>query len=148
MMYESRDIENKKIRVVIDTGVWISFFIGKVLKKLGHYIKKENIIFLFSDELFDEIIEVLNRPTIKKYIKEDQVYEILGIIKYKAEWIKIKERTDICGDKKDNFLLDLSYNGDADYLITGDDGLLVIEHFKGTKIINFREFDEIFSRPR
>ena len=56
----------------------------------------------------------------------------------------IKDKTDICRDKKDNFLLDLAGNGNADYLITGDEDLLVLKEFKGTKILNFREFDNFF----
>jgi len=143
-MSEQRDIKNKNVRIVIDTGVWISFLIGKVLAKLKDYLKKENFIILFSDELFDELVEVLHRPRIKKYVKDEQRDEIIGVIHYKGEWIKIKEKTDICRDKKDNFLLDLAANGKADYLVTGDDDLLVLKEFKGTKILNFREFDSLF----
>lgn len=144
-MSENRDIEERNIRIVIDTGVWVSFLIGKVLKKLGDYLKKEDIVILFSDELFEELIEVLYRPKLRRYFKEEQISEIIGIIYYKTEWVEIKDRTDICRDKKDNFLLDLAHNGEADYLITGDEDLLVIKDFKGTKIVNFREFHEMFS---
>jgi putative PIN family toxin of toxin-antitoxin system len=144
-MSEKNDIKDENVRVVIDTGVWISFLIGKILAKLKEYLKKENFIILFSDELFDELVEVVNRPRIKKYIKNEQIDEIIGVIHYKAEWIKIKDKTDICRDKKDNFLLDLAGNGNANYLITGDEDLLVLKEFKGTKILNFREFDNLFS---
>ena len=145
-MSESKDIKDKNIqamRVVIDTGVWISFLIGKALAKLKDYLKEENITILFSYELFDELVEVLHRPKIKKYFRDEQLDEIIGIIHYKAEWVKIKDKTDICRDKKDNFLLDLAGNGNADYLITGDEDLLVLKEFKGTKILNFREFDNL-----
>lgn len=145
-MSESRDIKDRNIRVVIDTGVWVSFLIGKILKKLGNYLKKENFVILFSDELFEELMDVLHRPKLKKYIKEEQILEIMGVIYSKADWIDIKDKTDICRDEKDNFLLDLANNGKADYLITGDEDLLVIKEFEGTKIINFREFDTVFSK--
>ena len=144
-MSEQRDIKDKNVRIVIDTGVWISFLIGKVLAKLKNYLMKENFIILFSDELLDELVEVLHRPKIKKYIEDEQIDEIIGIIHYKAEWIKIKERTDICRDKKDNFLLDLAGNGNAHYLVTGDEDLLVLKEFRGTRILNFREFDNLLS---
>lgn len=145
-MSENNGLEEKAlpVRVVIDTGVWVSFLIGKVLKKLGDYLKKESIEILFSDELFEELFEVLHRPKIKKYIKEDQVFEIIGIIFHKAEWVEITSTTEICRDEKDNFLLDLAKSGHADYLITGDEDLLTIKNFEGTEIINFREFQTIF----
>lgn len=144
-MSEKSVIKDENIRVVIDTGVWISFLIGKILAKLKDYLKKENFIILFSDELFNELGEVLHRPKIKKYINNEQIDEIIGIIHYKAEWIKIKDKTGICRDKKDNFLLDLAGNGNANYLVTGDEDLIVLKEFKGTKILNFREFDNLFS---
>jgi putative PIN family toxin of toxin-antitoxin system len=145
-MSEKEDIKDKNLRVVIDTGVWISFLIGKALVKLKDYLKNENIILLFSDELLDELVEVLHRPKIKKYIKDEQIDEIIGVIHYKAEWVKIKDRTDICRDIKDNFLLDLAGNGNANYLITGDEDLLVLKEFKGAKILNFWDFDKLFSK--
>jgi putative PIN family toxin of toxin-antitoxin system len=78
--------------------------IGKTLVKLKDYLKSEDIILLFSDEILDELVEVLHRPKIKKYIKDEQIDEIIGVIHYKAKWVKIKDRTDICRDSKDNFL--------------------------------------------
>ena len=55
------------LRVVIDTNIWISFLIGKSLTGLSQAIISSQIIVLFSDDLFCELIEVLNRPKFKKY---------------------------------------------------------------------------------
>lgn len=145
-MSESNVTSAKKIRIVIDTNVWISFFISKALKKLKEYLGKEDITVLISDELFDELLEVLYRPKISKYISEEDIFEIIGIIQFKAEWVKIKHSTTICRDKKDNFLLDLACSGNADYLITGDNDLLVIEEYEGTEIVDFRLFDRRLAR--
>ena len=136
------------IKIVIDTSVWISFLIGKALNRIEDQLAKDNVVLLCSDELFDEIFEVPHRPRIKKYITDEQIFEIIAIIQTKSEWVTIQERTDICRDKKDNFLLDLAYNGKADYLVTGDQDLLVIGEYKNTKIMDFREFDKRFSPPR
>jgi putative PIN family toxin of toxin-antitoxin system len=144
-MSENKDIKPNRIRIVIDTSVWISFFFGKVLKNLSNYLENDNFILLFSNELLDELIEVLSRPKFRKHISEEDIMEIIGIINYKAEWITIKEKTDICRDKKDNFLLDLALNGKAHYLVTGDDDLLVIKEFGSTKIVNYKEFDKKLS---
>jgi hypothetical protein len=142
-----KNLKNKSLRIVIDTGVWVSFLIGKALKGLQHYLnlKNQSITILFSDELFEEVIEVLHRPKIKKYLTDEQIADIIGLIYHKAQWIKIVEKTDICRDKKDNFLLDLAGNGKADYLITGDEDLLILKDFHGTKIVNFKDFNKLFS---
>lgn len=45
-----------------------------------------------------------------------------------------------CRDEKDNFLLNLAVDGNADYLITGDKDLLVLEKIEKTKILTYSEF--------
>ncbi len=56
----------KIIRLVIDTNIWISFLIGKTLSVLAEAIVSKNVIILFSVELFEELIEVLQRPRFEK----------------------------------------------------------------------------------
>ena len=53
------------MRVVIDTNIWISFLIGKTLIGLRDAIISGRITILFSEELFAELIEVLQRPKFK-----------------------------------------------------------------------------------
>jgi putative PIN family toxin of toxin-antitoxin system len=56
------------------------------------------------------------------------------------EMVRIKSKIDICRDVKDNFLLNLAVDGKADYLITGDKDLLILEQIENTKIITMNEF--------
>ncbi|WP_281163572.1 putative toxin-antitoxin system toxin component, PIN family [Psychroflexus tropicus] len=46
----------------------------------------------------------------------------------------------LCRDPKDNFLLNLLVDSKADYLITGDDDLLVLDKMERTQIMTFTEF--------
>jgi len=57
--------------------------------------------------------------------------------------IIIKTKTELCRDLKDNFLLSLAIDSNSDYLITGDNDLLVLENVQKTKIIKFNEFEKI-----
>jgi uncharacterized protein len=43
------------------------------------------------------------------------------------------ENVDVCRDKKDNYLLEVALEGEADYLITGDEDILVLGSFHNTK---------------
>jgi putative PIN family toxin of toxin-antitoxin system len=45
-----------------------------------------------------------------------------------VEYIKIKSSVLLSRDKKDNYLQALAKDAKADFLITGDKGLLVIKH--------------------
>ena len=56
--------------------------------------------------------------------------------------VKVKSNINICRDEKDNFLLNLLIDSKADYLITGDKNLLILEKIKKTKILTFSEFIE------
>ncbi|HET8837508.1 MAG TPA: putative toxin-antitoxin system toxin component, PIN family [Flavobacteriaceae bacterium] len=46
----------------------------------------------------------------------------------------------LCRDGKDDFLLNLSLDGEVDYLVTGDKDLLVLEKIGKTEILTYREF--------
>lgn len=66
-----------KIRIVIDTNIWISFLIGQTLGDLTEKIIKRRVKILFSDELLAELLEVLHRPKFKKYFTAEAVQEPL-----------------------------------------------------------------------
>jgi uncharacterized protein len=78
--------------------------------------------------LLDEFLEVANRPKFRKYFSKSDIEEILETIAEYADFVVVKTSIDICRDTKDNFLLSLSIDGNADYLITGDDDLLDFFH--------------------
>jgi predicted nucleic acid-binding protein len=49
----------------------------------------------------------------------------------------------LCRDEKDNFLLSLARDAQADYLLTGDKDLLVLRTFEKTQILTIAEFRKI-----
>lgn len=55
-------------------------------------------------------------------------------------WSGLANQLTFARDRKDNILLELAASGDADYLITGDRDLLVLNPFRGTEILTPREF--------
>ena len=52
----------------------------------------------------------------------------------------VKSHTNICRDKKDNFLLALCEDGKADYLLTGDEDLLILKKYKKTTILKIADY--------
>ena len=57
-----------------------------------------------------------------------------------ADFVNVRAEVNICRDPKDNFLLALSIDGNANFLITGDKDLLDLKKFGETKIISIAEF--------
>ena len=100
---------------------------------------------LFSEELFDELIEVVHRPKLRKYFSLDDIRELMALLEMKASFVVISEHVSECRDAKDNFLLDLCIAGEADYLVTGDADLIALHPFRGAKIIHYRDFVAILN---
>lgn len=63
----------------------------------------------------------------------------------KVELIDVTSHFDDCRDAKDNFLLDLAVSGHANYLVTGDADLLILNPFHSVKIISYQDFQYIIS---
>lgn len=121
-----------KLRVVLDTNVLISGVLwggkpGSIIKRW----RKEQFILLMSPFILAEFVNFLHESHIERKEKERIIHEF----ETKSVRINPAKKVDICRDKKDNQILDLCLAAKADYLITGDNDLLVLNIFEGTKIV-------------
>jgi putative PIN family toxin of toxin-antitoxin system len=137
----------KKIRIILDTNWYVSATINKNSRRtLYQLLTNKNLIILFCDEILKEYQQVIGRDKFKKIIKTKQVSRFMNLVLSQIE--KVKLVTDLEGsrDPKDNFLLSLSFDSNADYLITGDTDLLILQATGVTKIVTLHDFLEIVSR--
>ncbi|MDF5739319.1 MULTISPECIES: putative toxin-antitoxin system toxin component, PIN family [unclassified Nostoc] len=132
--------ENKTIKIIIDTNLWISFMIGKELKQLQNLLLEERIQVVVSEEILEEIILVTQRPKLQKYFTLNKVDELIQILRTISLFIDITPEVSLCRDAKDNYLLALAKDSDANFLLTGDKDLLEIAKFEDTKIVTYQEF--------
>jgi uncharacterized protein len=132
--------DNKPIKVIIDTNLWISFLIGKQLGSLKLLLTEGKIQPIFSQQLLDEIIIVTQRPKLTKYFSSEKVLELIVFLKAIGLFVEIQSIVSLCRDPKDNYLLALARDSQADYLITGDGDLLVLESFEDTVILTYQNF--------
>jgi uncharacterized protein len=131
---------NKVTRIILDTNLWISFLISKDLSKLDELIFKKKALLVFSKELLDEFLEVTKRPKFRRFFSKTDVENVLETIDEYADFVIVKSKITICRDPKDNFLLSLSKDGKADFLLTGDKDLLDIGVFEKTSIETISDF--------
>ena len=75
------------------------------------------------------------------YIVPEQLQKLLDLFDVYGELVTVISTVDICRDAKDNFLLALAKDGKANFLITGDDDLLIIKQFENTEILTYTEFE-------
>ncbi|MEZ5045990.1 MAG: putative toxin-antitoxin system toxin component, PIN family [Chitinophagaceae bacterium] len=124
----------------MDTNLWISFLITKDFTKLDEIIFSRQSILVFSQELLDEFIEVAKRPKLRRFFSSSDLEEILATIDEYADFVMVQTKIEVCRDPKDNFLLSLSVDGNADFLLTSDKDLLDLTEFRETTIMTISEF--------
>ena len=134
---------NKPIKLVVDTNLWISFLISRSYAKLDKILKAGLARLIFSTELIEEFIEVVERPKFKKIFSSSDIRNLFTDIYLYADLIEVKTSVQICRDKKDNFLLALCQDGNADFLLTGDEDLLILRKFGETRIMTLAEYLDI-----
>ncbi len=130
----------KKNKVILDTNLWISFLITKNFSSLDKLIEKNHIEFVFSVELLEEFVDVVSRPKFKKHFLKRDIEKILDYFNEYGILIKVKTSVHLCRDQKDNFLLNLAIDAKADYLITGDNDLLILNTIEQTTISTYTSF--------
>lgn len=131
----------KRSKIIVDTNLWISYLITKEFRRLDTLIYSDKACLVFSQELIDEFIEIAKRPKFKEYFSSDDVRKLIELFDSYGELVKINSDIKVCRDVKDNFLLSLSVDSQADYLITGDKDLLVMKNIGKTNILTITDFE-------
>lgn len=136
---------NKETKYICDTNILLSSLISETTPpaQTVDYIRKYGM-FSFSQETLTEFEDVLKRPKFDKFLSKEKRSSFINQIFELSVFYEVNQKVDICRDPKDNKFLDVAIASYADYLITGDDDLLVLERIGNTSIITPRKFIDIF----
>jgi putative PIN family toxin of toxin-antitoxin system len=137
------------LRVVFDTVVFVRSLINPH-SRCGKVIFSSSVSYrlFLSPPVLTEILEVLNRPELtKKFhrLREMNMTMVLNLLA-SADIVEIDPIEPVSRDVKDDKFLATAYTAKADYLVTEDNDLLVLEEYKGIKIITAEAFLEILER--
>jgi hypothetical protein len=132
------------MKVVIDTNIWISYLLGSLLQGMDEKILSKEIKVVVSEEMLKELSEVASRPKFKNIFTAKRIKELFSLLDSYAIVVSPSQKVNVCRDGKDNFLLEVALEGEADYLVTGDEDLLVLDPFYNTKIVKPKDFEGIF----
>ncbi|MDP3733498.1 MAG: putative toxin-antitoxin system toxin component, PIN family [Candidatus Daviesbacteria bacterium] len=139
----------QSFRAVIDTNLLISAVIAPkgLPNKLIRAWQKDHITLIFSPKLIRELEEVSQRDKFKQYhLFNEQIIELIDNIKAFAEIVPSipEEQLPIRSrDSKDDKLLACALSANVDYLITGDEDLLILNEnsaLGNLKIITAKDF--------
>ncbi|MGI0083619.1 MAG: putative toxin-antitoxin system toxin component, PIN family [Nitrososphaerales archaeon] len=133
--------------VVIDTNVLVSALIGHGRpRRLVTKLFEEHTI-VSSKEMLAELADVLSREKFAD-VRSSQVDEFLSILLGKSVLVTIREPLKVdARDPDDDMVLSAACEGKAQYIVSGDNHLLNLKHFR-VKIITVREMLEILSHDR
>jgi putative PIN family toxin of toxin-antitoxin system len=75
------------------------------------------------------------------------ISEISTIVSEAASEIlhKLGPIPNICGDPNDDMIIACAVDAAADYIVTGDEDLLILKRYKDIVIINPRNFESLFA---
>ncbi|TGK58194.1 putative toxin-antitoxin system toxin component, PIN family [Leptospira wolffii] len=129
------------LKVLLDTNVYISVILfGGKPKLILEDLISGKVIGYISDSIVQEIEEVFRRPKFK--LSEELISSILSEIIAITERIAIvplKEQLSI-RDRNDYHIIESALSAEADYLITGDQDLLVLGNIKSLRIISPEQY--------
>ncbi|MCL4507680.1 MAG: putative toxin-antitoxin system toxin component, PIN family [Chloroflexi bacterium] len=127
------------MRAVIDTNILIRALIkpdgtvGPVLARLadGEYT------LVYSDPLIDELLEKLALPRIRnKYSIDDDVVEgFLQLIALRGEHVIPHCVVQLGHDPDDDRVIEAALDGSAEYIVSGDSDLLILDRVGDVRII-------------
>lgn len=130
-------------KVVLDTNTLISAIVfgGKPREVLEAAIKG-HIQLVLTEKIIEEMREVLEGKKFQypKEITDLIIHELEALV----EIVKPKHKiTVIDKDPEDNRVLECAQESQADYIVSGDEHLLELENFEGSKIVTAEEILEI-----
>lgn len=129
------------VNVVIDTNVIVSAAKSTDGNpaQIFEMLLLEEITNFTTEEIIEEIKDVLARPRIKLNLVEQKF--VLNNFEKFSKKISTSSKFDIIkDDPADNKFLECAVDSKADYIISGDNHLLKLKEFKGIKIITPAEF--------
>ena len=95
----------------------------------------ERVLLIASTGLVDELMDVVSRPRLRRWFDWADGKGLADTIREWAAFVEPDVSVDACRDPNDNYLLALAEASAADYLVTRDEDLLVLERWKDTEII-------------
>jgi putative PIN family toxin of toxin-antitoxin system len=132
------------MKAVFDKNVLIAAFLTEgICAKLLIRARRRDFDMILCDGILQEFKRVLKK---KFTASPHEMSEALLILSAAAQ--DIIGQTDsivpICRDSDDDLILACARDAVADYVVTGDEDLLVLKNYEGISILNPKEFEKLF----
>jgi len=131
------------MKIVIDSNIFISaFFWGGKPKEIFDRVLNGFDELYITDEIVNEIKKVMSSN--KFAVNSNDIKDYINIIeKYSKKIVSKNNIKSISRDADDDKILQCGIDGNVDYIITGDNDLLILKEYNKIKIIKPKEYLEI-----
>ena len=131
------------MKIVIDSNIFVSsFFWGGNPRYVFERVINGLDESFTTEEILKEIKSVMNSG--KFNANSNEIQDYIKIIKKYSKIIDSENiPKDISRDNDDNKILQCGLDGDVDFIITGDNDLLVLMEYEKIKIVKPKDYLEI-----
>jgi putative PIN family toxin of toxin-antitoxin system len=137
------------LKALLDTNQLVSSLLSAqgLQRQLVDAWRARAFVLLVAPGQAEEVADVLTRPKIaRKYrITPEDRQTFLALLHAEAFLLPAEAAPGVCRDPDDDYLLGCAAAGGADYVVTGDDDLLVVGRYRDVAIVNAREFLALLS---
>ena len=124
-------------RIVVDTNVFVSAILLPLSAPRQTIDKAlDEGVLLFSEATIIELINVLFRQKLNRYVRREERQRFLRQLASTAEFVPIVHSVRECHDPKDDKFLEVAINGTAELILTGDADLLALHPWRGVAILS------------
>ena len=130
------------VKFVLDTNLLLSSALFKIplaRQALNAVVAFEGEIIL-SQPVLDEINDVFSRSRFDRYLLPEARQNFLNDFLELADIIEVTVTIADCRDPKDNKFLELAISGKANYILTNDKDLLVLNPYQSITVITPSDF--------
>jgi len=138
------------VRIVVDTNVLVSALItrGTPPDQLYQAWLRNEIELVTSTVQIDELVDVLSRPKLRKYVDPADATELVSDIRLRAIVIRDMPVQRRSPDPKDDAILAAAIAGEAELEVSGDKpGILALREVQGIPIRTPRDALQIALTP-
>lgn len=129
------------MKVLFDTNLWISFMIGKRLSSLAYILNRQDIEVYVSEQLLDEIREVIARPKFDNLISKETRFYFFEMVYDVCQMTDLTVQAESpIRDIKDLYLLSMAESVPVDFIVSGDKDLLVLGQHANIPILKYSDF--------
>jgi putative PIN family toxin of toxin-antitoxin system len=128
------------MKIVLDSNIFVSSFYwaGNPRKVFDRVTNGLDELYI-TDEILKEIYSVMSNKKFDTSI--DEIKEYVNIIESYSIKLPSKNMPEkVSRDKDDNKILQCGFDGNVDFIITGDNDLLILKEYKKIKIVKPKEY--------